>query len=228
MNTVEVSSLLLPKDEVETYSFSRQATRAVRGRRGTPPRVGLTLSVSSPTVPPTWIQQSTTRYVPAVCPNFRQDSQDVHRTSTATRMKAEKKIDFEAITSPPGTSQQTMSLITVSPTGICRPQPSYCSATRPRARRWVPHGNSQESELTPRTCFAMDADTRSYTRTRRGAVYSECTTQMCELVAQARARVLVSPQDISRITVEKRNRVCVREVSDLDLLLNKITRGLRH
>jgi hypothetical protein len=30
-----------------------------------------------------------------------------------------------------------------------------------KARRWDPHGNSQESGLTPRTCFTIDADTRS-------------------------------------------------------------------
>jgi hypothetical protein len=64
------------------------------------------------------------------------------------------------------------------------------------------------------------ADTRSYVRKRRGAIqYPEC-----ELVAQGRARVVVSAQDIS---VEKRDRVCVPRAcgtSDLDLLLNKIIR----
>lgn len=34
-------------------------------------------------------------------------------------------------------------------------------------------------------------------------LYPECATQMCELIAQGRARVVIRPRDISRITVEK-------------------------
>ena len=43
-------------------------------------------------------------------------------------------------------------------------------------------------------------------------LYPEYATQMYELVAQGRARVVVSPQDISRITVENGDRVCVWEI----------------
>jgi hypothetical protein len=40
----------------------------------------------------------------------------------------------------------------------------------------------------------------------------ECATQTCELVEQGRARVDVSPQDISRVTIEKRYRVSGRKI----------------
>lgn len=36
-------------------------------------------------------------------------------------------------------------------------------------------------------------------------LYPDCATQICELSLQGREREVVSPQDISRITVEKRD-----------------------
>jgi hypothetical protein len=55
----------------------------------------------------------------------------------------------------------------------------------------------RESGLTPRTCFTMNAESRirEVIRAHAAVLYPECATQMCELVAQGRARVVVSAQD---------------------------------
>jgi hypothetical protein len=88
----------------------------------------------------------------------------------------------------------------------------------------------RESGLTPRTCFTINAESRKreVIRAHAAVLYPECATQMCELVAQCRARAVVSAQDISRIMVENLRRgtvgVCACGTSDLDLLLNKVTR----
>jgi hypothetical protein len=99
---------------------------------------------SSNTVRPTCIQQNTTWYVPAECPN----AHGALTTSMATRIKADV-IDYDTIASPPGTNRRTISLIFAdwnmsSPALLSTILPDYCGL---EPRLGVPHRNSQESGL---------------------------------------------------------------------------------
>ena len=95
-NIVNVFSLLSPKDEMEAYGILSS----------------INTGGTSPTVTATWIQQSMTRYVPAMCLNVRHGTPDVWAGCAQDNGNPDKgRIRLEATASPPGTSRRTMSLI---------------------------------------------------------------------------------------------------------------------
>jgi hypothetical protein len=119
-----------------------------------------------------------------MCQPYAQPPGRTHRVRTGCYINGDpdksRRIDFGAIASPPGTTRRTM--ITVSLTGICHPQPSQrYTATRLE---------SEAMDVTWKYSASVLHYRRGYEKLIRapGAVhYPECATRMCEFFVQGKS-----------------------------------------
>ncbi len=135
---------------------------------------------------------------------------DSRRTPMGPQVKAEK-LDSEANSFARDESAD-LELI-IADQGMSSLQPF--SATFPDSTegeaRWHTEVLRNQDNSANVPCYMREHKEIYACRSRRFTV-SECETKTCDLVAQGRARLVVSLQDTSRFTVRKRDRVCVGDL----------------